>query len=150
MGTDRSYAEENRAELERMRAFVEGASDEDLRTPMPDGWTVAAVLAHLAFWDQRVLVLDDMAERGVTPPPYHEEDVDWINDTSKRFLLALEPRAAARLALQIAEEADRRVVGLSDERRADAQARLYNPKRWQDRREHLDEIEQALAVQAGR
>lgn len=148
MMTDRPYVEENRAELERMRAFVERASDDDLRTPMPDGWTVAAVLAHLAFWDQRVLVLQDMADRGVATPGYRDEDVDWINDTAKRFLLALEPRAAARLAVQVAEECDRRVADLSDERRADAEARLFNLKRWEDRREHLDEIEQALGARA--
>ena len=89
MTTDRSYVEDNRAELERMRAFVERASDEDLAAPMPDGWTVASVLSHLAFWDQRVLVLEDQADRGITPPGYRDEDVDWINDTSKRFLRAL-------------------------------------------------------------
>lgn len=148
MTTDRSYVEDNRAELQRMRAFVDRATDEDLAAPMPGGWTVAGVLGHLAFWDQRVLVLEDQADRGVTPPGYRDEDVDWINDTSKRFLLALEPRAAARLALQIAEECDRRVANLPDDRRADAETRLYNLRRWEDRREHLDEIEQALGARA--
>jgi hypothetical protein len=146
--TDRSHVEANRAELDSMRAFVERATDEDLRTPMPDGWTVASVLAHIAFWDQRVLVLEDQADRGVTPPPYRDEDVDWINDTSKRFVLALEPRVAAQLAVRIAEECDRRVASLSAERRADAETRLFNLKRWEDRREHLDEIEQVLGTRA--
>ena len=35
---------------------------------MPAGWTVAAVLGHLAFWDQRVQVVLDMVEEGVSAP----------------------------------------------------------------------------------
>ena len=37
---------------------------------MQAGWTVAGVLAHLAFWDQRVVVLvDRWADGRGTPPP---------------------------------------------------------------------------------
>jgi DinB superfamily len=144
MTIDRSYVEANRTQLERMRELVERATDEDLATTMPDGWTVAAVLGHLAFWDQRVLVVLDMEERGVTVPPYDDAEVDWINDTAKRFLLAMQPRAAALLALQIAEEADLRVAELSDERIRRAAETWFNPFRSEDRQEHLDEIEHQL------
>jgi hypothetical protein len=34
---DRSYIDANRASLDRMRSFVDGASDDELRTPMPAG-----------------------------------------------------------------------------------------------------------------
>jgi hypothetical protein len=147
---DRSFVPDNEAQLERMRTIAETASDLDLRTPMPDGWTPAAVLAHLAFWDQRALVLLDQLDRGLTPPPYDEDSVDWINDTSKRFLLAMEPRAAARLAVEIAEETDRRVGELRDDRLEEAAERWFTPHRWRDRKEHLDEIEAALASRESR
>src|SRR5437879_10750937 len=85
---------------------------------MPAGLTVAAVLAHLAFWDQRIVVLVDAWQRaGATqvPSTVADHDVDWINDAGKPMLLALPPRAAARLAVAAAEAADARVAGLKDE-----------------------------------
>jgi Mycothiol maleylpyruvate isomerase N-terminal domain len=142
---DRSYVDANRASLDRMRAFVERASDDDLRTVMPAGWTVGAVLGHLAFWDERVSVILDMLEGGVKPSPYDEEAVDWINDTAKRFLLAMEPRALAEMALEIAAQTDERLAGLPEDRLAEVTQLWCTQERWRDRTEHLDEIDQALA-----
>ena len=87
-----AYVVENERELARLRAFVGSASDEQLATPMPDGWTVGSVLAHAAFWDGRVFAIMEARDGGMQPPPYHEEAVDWINDAAKPFLLALAPR----------------------------------------------------------
>ena len=145
MSVDRSFIEANRRSLDRMRMFVEAASDDDLRTEMPAGWTVAAVLGHLAFWDQRVQVVLDMSDEGVKPPPYDEGSVDWINDTAKRFLLAMEPRALARLAIEIATRTDERVAHLSGELLDEATQLWFTERRCDDRNEHLDEIQQALA-----
>ena len=145
MEIDRSYIEANRRALDRMRALVDAATDDDLRTTMPAEWTVAAVLGHLAFWDERVQVTLDMVEQGVKPPPYDEGSVDWINDTSKRFLLAMEPRSLARLAVQIAEATDGRIAELPDDELEEATSLWFTQDRWRDRTEHLDEIEQALA-----
>ena len=145
MSVDRSFIEANRRSLDRMRMFVEAASDDDLRTEMPAGWTVAAVLGHLAFWDQRVQVVLDMSDEGVKPPPYDEGSVDWINDTAKRFLLAMEPRALARLAVDIATRTDERVADLSDKLLDEATQLWFTERRCDDRNEHLDEIQQALA-----
>lgn len=145
MPVDRSFVEANRASLDRMRTFVDAATDDDLRTEMPAGWTVSAVLGHLAFWDQRVQVVLDMVEEGVKPPPYDEGSVDWINDTAKRFLLAMEPRALARLAVDIATRTDERVANLSDELLDETTQTWFTQERWRDRTEHLDEIDQALA-----
>lgn len=149
MAIDRSYVDLNRASLDRMRAFVEGASDEDLRTTMPAGWTVAAVLGHLAFWDERVTVILGMLEQGVKPSPYDEQAVDWINDTSKRFLLAMEPRALANLSLEIGNATDERLAGLSDDALLEVTQLWCTQERWRDRTEHLDEIDQALGRGTG-
>jgi Mycothiol maleylpyruvate isomerase N-terminal domain len=150
MENDRSYVEANRRSLDRMATFVETATDDDLRTEMPAGWTVSAVLGHLAFWDQRVQVVLDMSEEGVKPPPYDEGSVDWINDTAKRFLLAMEPRALARFAVEIATRTDERVAHLSDELLDEATQLWFTERRCDDRNEHLDEIEQALAGRSER
>ena len=145
MTSDRSYITENDRERRRLEALVEKLDDRALSRPMPAGWTVAAVLAHLAFWDQRVIVFIDMLKRGATP---HEsqEDVDWINDAAKPQQLALPPRRAAMLAVETARVTDHAVATLSDELLA-KNAALEHPiylLRARHRREHLDEIEKML------
>ena len=146
MSADRSYVKENDAQRARLKAFIVRASDADLARPLSAGWTVAGVLGHLAFWDQRIVELADAWQKGSAPPGYHEADIDWINDAAKPFLLAVPPRKAAALALAIAEEADRRVAALTDAQLA-ANAAAGSPlnlDRAEHRREHLDEIEAAL------
>lgn len=149
MAVDRSYVAENDAQRERLRALVRRLSDQDLARPMDAGWTVASVLAHVAFWDQRTIALLDEWERhgpSWSPPPHDQRNVDWINDATKPLCLALPPRTAAELALAIAETVDRRVAAVSDaiiEANARAGGQL-NWRRAEHRGEHLDEIERAL------
>lgn len=149
MVTDRSYVAENRAQLARLRALVDKLSDRELAAPMDAGWTVAGVLAHLAFWDQRIVTLVDRwaAGRGAPPPACDEAAVDWINDAGKPLCLALPPRLAARLAIDAAVAADDRVAGLTDAQLAAnaAAGTPISPLRAEHRREHLDEIEHTLA-----
>src|SRR5215470_6911948 len=71
---DRSFITENSNELRRLRALVERLSDADLARPTPGGWTVAASLAHVAFWDQRILFWLDRWESGEAPRHLHEAD----------------------------------------------------------------------------
>jgi uncharacterized damage-inducible protein DinB len=143
---DRSYIAENAAELRRLRALVERLTDADLARPTPGGWTVAASLAHVAFWDQRILFWLDRWERGETPRPLEEGEVDWINDAGKPLCLALLPRVAARLTVEIAEQVDRRLTTLSDDRitanKAAGEPLLLT--RAHHRKTHLDEIERVL------
>jgi hypothetical protein len=149
MAADRSYVAENEVQLTRMRDLVESMSDDELAEPMPADWTVAGVLAHLAFWDQRVTTLvDRWGPAGTGTPPdspgsYDEEAVDWINDAAKPLILALPPRVAAQVAVDAAVAADTRVAALSDELLAiNERTGLYiNPARAEHRSEHLDEIE---------
>ena len=143
---DRSYVAENAAELRRLRVLVERLSDADLVRPTPGGWTVAASLAHVAFWDQRILFWLDQWESGESPRHLHEADIDWINDAGKPLCLALPPRVAARLTVEIAEEVDRRLAALPDERVAQNKA-AGEPlflARASHRKTHLDEIERVL------
>ncbi|HZP36436.1 MAG TPA: maleylpyruvate isomerase N-terminal domain-containing protein [Methylomirabilota bacterium] len=147
MALDRSFVERNRTQLDRLKAFVDSATDADLARPMPAGWTIAGVLAHLAYWDQRIVVLMDRwgADGRGTPPPVlnDERAVDWINDAGKLLCLALPPRVAARLAVEAATAADARVAAASDAL-LEANRAAGSPlsmDRAEHRREHLDEIE---------
>jgi Mycothiol maleylpyruvate isomerase N-terminal domain. len=150
MTVDRSYVEENRTQLERLRALVDRLSDQELSRPMEAGWTVAGVLAHLAFWDFRIVTLLEQwgpDGRGPAPRVYDETAVDWINDASKPLCNGLAPRAAARMAIEAALTADQRVAGLTKPSR-DEPGRGEPHQRAAGRApaEHLDEIERALAT----
>jgi hypothetical protein len=150
MSADRAHEAENDAERERLRTLGARLSDDELSRPMPAGWTVAAVFAHLGFWDARAIALLDKWGRGVAPSPADDEpaDVDWLNDAVKPLGLALPPREAARLALRLAEEADGKVAALSDAMLATIRAAgsPINLSRADHRREHLDDIERALGA----
>ena len=134
-------------ELGRMRAIVERLSVEGLRQRVNENWTVAGVLAHIAYWDQRAVWLAGKIERG---EPFTEDEAepdspDWVNDVARPFLHAIEPRAAAALALQIAEEIDRRVAALPPESVwPNSDTSLLNAFRSGHRAEHLDELEARL------
>ncbi|PYN93317.1 MAG: hypothetical protein DMD91_30285 [Candidatus Rokuibacteriota bacterium] len=149
MPADRSYVAQNTAQRDRLKAFVTRATDQDLKTAMPAGWTVAAVLAHLAFWDQRIVVLIDAWESegaAAVPRTVNDDDIGWVNDAGKPHCLALQPRVAAQLAVAAAEAADGKLAGLKDEFvAANTKAGSpINPLRATHRKEHLDEIERAL------
>jgi hypothetical protein len=147
MSRDPEYVEENARELERMRALVERLGDDELRAHVYERWTVAEVLAHIAFWDARQLALAEKLERGVpfSPSDDEPEDVDWINDSAHQFIQAIDPRAAAGLSLHLAEETDARMAALPPDRMWPADpASPLNPLRATHRGEHLDDIEAAL------
>lgn len=147
MSLDRAYVEQNTRERERLLALVTRLSDDELRSPVNERWTVAGVLGHIAFWDARVLVLADKLQRGVpfSPSDNEPEDVDWINDAARPLIHAIAPREAAQLALRLAEETDQCVASLAPGRMwpNDADSPL-NPLRATHRAEHLDEIEAVL------
>jgi hypothetical protein len=149
MNVDRSYVAENDAQRERLRALAARLSDAELARALSAGWTIAGILGHLAFWDQRLLVLLERWERegpSATPKALDHTVVDWINDAAKPLLLAVPPRRAADVALAIAEAVDRKARALPDEFvvRNAAAGNPVNLLRAQHRREHLDEIERAL------
>ena len=144
MPMERGYATENTHERQRLRTLVARLSDDDLTRALPNGWTVAITLAHLAFWDRQRLALLRRWERdGVKPAP---ADADTINEGVRVLATALPPRAAAQLALDAAEAVDQALEQLSaamvTQIEAGGQASLL--RRAAHRRGHLDRIEQAL------
>jgi hypothetical protein len=147
MAADRAYIAENDRERRRLEDLVDKLDDAALSRPMPAGWTVAGVLAHLAFWDQRILTFIDLLKRGVKIPAEDPIAVEWINEAAKPAQLALTPRRAATLAVVTARAIDQAVAALSDDLLAKnaAAGGPINLRRAEHRREHLDEIERVLA-----
>jgi len=146
MAADRSYVSVNDRERHRLETLVDKLDDRALGQPMPAGWTIAGILAHIAFWDQRIILLIELLKRGESIPPGDAVDVEWINDAAKPAQLALAPRRAATLAVETARATDQAVAALSDELLAKnaAAGSPINLLRAEHRREHLDEIDEML------
>ena len=142
MSINRSFVELNQASTERIRRFGV-LSDAELQTQVGEHWTAAIALAHLAFWDRRVLQVLDLTERNgsLTVP-----QIDVLtNDLSLLLWAAIPPREAARLALEAAETLDARLqaypAGLLE------RVYVYNARwveRFRHRNEHLDEVAAAV------
>jgi len=105
--------QENTAEHDRLARLVAGLTEEELSRPIDAGWTAAAALAHLAFWDARAILLIEKWQReGITSSP---ADIDIINDAAKELCLAIPPRRAAELAVEKSAEVNRMIEKLSPE-----------------------------------
>lgn len=140
MTIDRSFIARNRNSTGRISNLIARLTDDDLRRPVGQHWTVAIALAHLAFWDRRVLAVLDATEREsrLSAPP-----VDFsVNDLLLPFWAAIPPRLAALLAVETAETLDKRLADFPEALLAEMYA--AGP-RWVDRslhrNAHLDEID---------
>jgi hypothetical protein len=148
MAVDPAFVELNRASTNRIREMAERLSDEEMLTPVGEHWTVAIVMAHLAWWDRRVMYVLDMTEKdGKLFIP--EIDI-FVNDLSLPLWAAIPPREAARIAIETAETLDKRLESYSPELLEE----IYNyNKRWViralHRNEHLDEADAGLARRGG-
>jgi hypothetical protein len=143
MPLDQLYVERNRASTNRIREMAARLSDEELRRPVGEHWTVAIVMAHIAFWDRRVSYVLDMTERD---QKLFIPQIDIIvNDLFLPFWAAIPPREAARLAIESAETVDRRLESFPAVHLEEMYA--HNPRwvvRALHRGEHLDEADAAL------
>jgi hypothetical protein len=110
---------------------------------------VATLLAHLAFWDQRLrILLERWKGKGVGP---FALDVDTVNEALRELCKSLPPRAAAKLALAAAEAVDRLLEQAPPEFVAEIEklGTEWLLNRALHRREHLDEIQRARSDPPG-
>jgi len=142
---ERPFVIENDQARERLDSLVAGLTDDELNLPLGDDWTIAVALAHLAFWDQRSLVLiRKWKQNGVELSPI---DIDVTNDSLLPLWRAMPPRVAAELAVSSAEAIDRELQEASSDlidaiESLGEKFRLY---RSIHRKLHLDEIEAVLS-----
>jgi hypothetical protein len=147
---DRQFDIENIRERERLRALVGRITDEELNLPYyKEGWTVAAGLAHLAFWDWYALTkLRRWKQNGVasTRSDPSRSDSTAVNDALLPLTLAMPPRMAAELAVSAAEAVDREVAEAAPEfiKAIEAINEPFRLNRSIHRKLHLDEIEAIL------
>ena len=110
----RAHDTRNRESLERLRRIAERADDATLGTMLPSGWTVAATLAHIGFWDQSLVVRWDRYDRDGRLVSVPDDLDDLVNDSVAPYLAAVPPRVAADLALRSMAAADVRTAALPD------------------------------------
>lgn len=144
-----SFVQENTESRQRLETLTRSLSDADLARATDYGWTVAALLAHLAFWDQRmVVILKRWKETGFDPSPI---DSAAVNDALKGICHALEPRAAIQLCLSSAEAVDAELAALTPElvkqieEHAEASSTQFRMNRSLHRNGHVKDIEALLS-----
>jgi hypothetical protein len=145
----RSTIEKNRSEHEILARLVSRLTDAELARPLEAGWTAAAALAHLAFWDARaILLIEKWNREGIGPSP---ADTDIINDSAKELCLAIPPRKAAELAVRKSLEINRVIENLAPEiiERIQAIGTAVHLTRYEHKRMHLEEIERAVGTAEG-
>jgi hypothetical protein len=141
-----TYTRGNMSERQHLIALVDRLPDEKLNYPLEAGWTVAGVLAHLAFWDQRALILlTKWQQEGIGSSAI---DVDVVNEATRLLCIALPPRVAAQLAIATAEAIDQAIDQIDPAMIAEIETngQTVRLNRADHRQEHLTQIEQALKI----
>ncbi len=137
------------AQRERLERVVGRLTDEQLSADLGGCWTVAVALAHMAFWDRRVVAqLAKWQREGRGPGPQDDFDSEVINEASVAQWQALSPQAAANEALKAAEAADN-AIAQADPKVIEQVLQQDGPfslPRAVHRQEHLDHIERVLGT----
>ena len=137
-----SYKELNRASTERIKTYAR-LNDAEMQTRVGEHWTVSIALAHLAFWDRRVMyALDRTEQEGKL---YIPEIEIAVNDLSLPFWAAIPSKDAVQLAIENSEAVDKRLETYPQ----NLLEEIYNHnERWVvralHRDTHLDEVDAAL------
>jgi hypothetical protein len=139
------FEESNRKQTERLRSLVQRLDARTLRVRMPNGWTVAGVLSHIAFWDRQRLCLMKRWAAGEDCTGAYAGNV--FNDALQPLLEMIPPEQAAAAAVKAAEEVDAFLLEVPTDVVDAALARPDAPNldRGSHREGHLDRVEKALA-----
>ncbi len=134
------YAEQNDESRRRLERLAETLTDEDMTRVTSYGWSVGALLAHMAWWDQRVLVLlRRWRENGLDDSPV---DSNAVNEALKPLCHVLDPRVALRLCLSSAEETDAELSAISTQlfTQIEAMPTHFRMNRSLHRNDHIKDI----------
>ena len=142
------FAQQNTESRQRLESLARRLTDTDLALSTHYGWTISALLAHLAFWDQRMIaILKRWKEQGFDPSPI---DSGAVNDALRVICHALEPRRAIDLCLVSAAELDAELETLSADfvkqiqEHCEATGTQFRMNRSLHRDDHLKDIEALL------
>jgi hypothetical protein len=110
---DKEIIKRNKASLEAIKKLAEHLTNKELEHTLPNGWTVAVMFAHLAFWDkQRCELLKSWQKNGIS---VNACDYHVLNAAMLPFWETLEPRLAVQMAVENAAEVDALIEKLPDD-----------------------------------
>ena len=141
---ERSFVPENEKARMRLVSLVNRITDVDLGKDAGEGWTVGVIFGHMAFWDQRTIVmLRRWKKSGVASSPV---DIEVLNESLAPILKAIPARNSVSMFLETAETLCREIENLDDELVTAIEAlgdkmRLHRYIHWQM---HIDQIEKII------
>jgi hypothetical protein len=140
-----AYSQPNADGRERLARVVARLKPSDfLRPAGGPGWTVAGLLGHLAFYDNRARVLlAKWKKDGVTPSA---NDVDVMNEAMRPMFNLIAAEAVARLVTETAAAIDKEIDSLPADllARVEKDGTAVKLNRSLHRAHHLAQIETAL------
>jgi len=139
------HGERNREGLARLRRLT-SLSDAELAKDTGNGWTVATVLGHLAFFDRLLLLRWNTYEKDGVFAELTPNHFDLINFAGAGDWSALPPRATVARCIDAAERAVERIDALPEKivaavKETPRVALLDRMVHWNP---HLDQIESAI------
>lgn len=143
---DQSLVQSNKRSRDRLVASIKNLNEESLRRKVNDEWTIAATLAHVAFWDQICVARWHAFDAGGALEDIPGKTIDLVNAGNLPAWLALPGSATVDLVTRSMEELDDRIANLSEDavRAAAAGGFMYMLDRTRHRDEHSREIETIL------
>ena len=140
---DGDYVRRNAESRARMVSLCERISDNQLTRVAFGDWTVAAVLAHMAFWDRVALERWNTFEKERQPVLQLPE---YLNTVGAADWSAIPPRKAVKSALEAADALDKKIEALPDDL-IEAARQANNPRmfeRFHHREDHLSAIARVI------
>jgi hypothetical protein len=139
------YTAPNSAAREHLSEVLARLSPSDHGRPAGGpGWHVGGLLAHLAFWDNRALVLlAKWKEKGVGPSPI---DTDVFNESMRTLCNAIPAEVLKEMVTATAVAIDKEIESLSPELivTVEKEGPAVRLNRGLHREHHLAQIEKAL------
>jgi Mycothiol maleylpyruvate isomerase N-terminal domain len=139
------FTQPNNESRARLAEVAERISADGFAKKTPDGWTVASLFAHMAFWERRMLVLARRWKaEGMDESPI---DSTMTNDAMQPLCLAIEPPVAVQLCLEAAAATDAELESMSPDliQAIEESGNHFRFDRGLHRNDHLNQIEKTLA-----
>ncbi|MDA3936118.1 MAG: DinB family protein [Actinomycetota bacterium] len=138
------YSASNDSERTRLESLLERLSEQDLARRLPNGITIAAVLVHLAFWDEYACsALRAWKTSGFSGS---HTNFEAVNDGVLALVELIPDHAVIEMTREAAAAVDHEAETVDPELAGviEGNGKLRTLERAQHRRTHVDQIERAL------
>ena len=143
---DQNFVQNNKRSRDRLVANIKNLDEASLQRRVNDEWTIAATLAHVAFWDEICIARWDAYASGGSLEDIPDKIIELVNAGNLPTWLALPAKTTVNLVTRSMDDLDARIARLSEDARRTATAGgfTYMLDRTRHRDEHSTEIEAIL------